>query len=342
MPHSSGGGSHSGGSYSGGSSYSSSGGGSGSSRRKSDEPFNGSKMYLYYEDRKPHFVYSNYDISKYDVRSIVFSIILLAIVFIPLIVLSIVGMVYSFKKPCKIEYFKGQHPEIIIEDTLGIFEDEESLKSSLEEFYDVTGIVPAVITVNNSEWKQDYDSIGKYAYDVYVDRFPDEAHWLIVYSEEIKADGFNDWYWEGMQGDRTDPALTSVRAGAFTKSLHKRLLQREKYSVDEAIRLTFDEFTPEMMKTDVNKLMLGGCLIMLPLFLVALFFSGRFLLKGLLVPEKYKDAKLVELNAVYQESCSFCGGVYIIGMHGECPHCGAAIPDHHYVKDAKGNLVQVL
>jgi hypothetical protein len=60
------------------------------------------------------------------------------------------------------------------------------------------------------------------------------------------------------------------------------------------------------------------------------------------VPDEYKNAIPCNLNAVYQESCNFCGGVYIIGIHTECPHCGGAIPPHHYVKDPQGNIIQIM
>lgn len=349
MPHSSGGGSHSGGSHSsGGSSYSShsSGGGSSSgyhsNRRTSSTPFPGSKMYLYYQDRQPRFIYSNYDIRKREISGIIASLFVLVILFVPIFVMCIVGMVISFKKPEKISYYNNKKPDIIIEDNLGIFEDEKSLKRAMKDFFDETGIVPAVITVRNEDWNQDYTSLERYAYHVYVDRFPDEAHWLIVYSEEIKPDGFNDWYWEGMQGDRTDPVLTEERANKFTESLHKRLLQREKYSVDEAIAATFDEYTPQMMNIIMDKAQFFTCLFLFLVFGGSTYYSFAVAYKSPKVPEQLKHAKAVNLTAVYQEACSYCGGIYIVGMHRECPHCGAALPEHHYTKDANGNIIQIM
>ena len=306
MPHSSGGGSHSGGSHSSSgshSSHSSSGGGSSggyhSNRRTSDKPFPGSKMYLYYQDRKPRFIYSNYDL-------------------------------------------KNKKPDFVIEDNLDIFENEKNLKRSMKAFYEETGIVPAVITVKNEDWNKEYSSLEKYAYDEYVARFPDEAHWLIVYSEEIKDNGFNDWYWEGMQGDRTDPVLTASRANKFTESLHKRLLQREKYSVDEAIAATFDEYTPQMMNIIMDKAQFFTCLFLFLVFGGSTYYSFAVAYKSPKVPEQLKHAKAVNLTAVYQEACSYCGGIYIVGMHRECPHCGAVLPEHHYTKDANGNIIQIM
>ena len=60
------------------------------------------------------------------------------------------------------------------------------------------------------------------------------------------------------------------------------------------------------------------------------------------VSEEFKNAQPCELTAVYEEPCNFCGGIFIVGMHTTCPHCGAALPAHHYIKDAQGNVVQIL
>ena len=347
MPHSSGGGSHSGGSHSGGShssysSHSSGGGSSRSSRRTSSQPFPGAKRYVYYRDHKPYLIYSNYDIRKPD-RSNLATIIVIGGMFGSFSLLGLILAFTAFSFPKRIEYseYKKKDPEIIIEDNLGIFEDEDRLEDSMEEFYDVTGIVPAVITVSNSDWNEDYKSLEAYAYDVYVNRVPDEVHWLIVYSEDIKDNGFNDWYWEGMQGDRTDPVLTESRANKFNESLQTRLLQRDKYSVDEAIAATFDQYTPTMMGMIVDT---GNLFAGLFMFMMMGGFAAMvvFTNKPRKVPDEYKNAIPCNLNAVYQESCNFCGGVYIIGIHTECPHCGGAIPPHHYGKDPQGNIIQIM
>ena len=59
-------------------------------------------------------------------------------------------------------------------------------------FRDKTGVTPAIITVDNREWKGYYNDLENYAYDRYVNMFPDEKHWLIVYSSDLAA--ANDTY----------------------------------------------------------------------------------------------------------------------------------------------------
>ncbi len=349
MPHSSGGGSHSGGSHS--SSHSShhsrssgggSSGGSLSSRRSSGQPFPGSKRYLYYRDNKPYFIYTNYDIRKPDMTPRITAFIVFFAFLLPFLLSGVFCMFTAFTVPQRIENRDNKNPKFIVEDNIDVIEDKRELKKSMEEFYDITGIIPAVITVSNEDWNEDYTSLENYAYDLYVNRFDDESHWLIVYSESIKDNGFNDWYWEGMQGDDTDPVLTERRADAFTVALQEKLLQRNKYSVDAAIGLTLKEHGPKMMKLTVNTPMfVMGIFIVLIMGGVS-WYSFAVAYKPAKVPEEYKNAQVCELTAVYQEPCNFCGGIFIIGMHTTCPHCGAALPAHHYIKDAQGNVVQLI
>ena len=140
-----------------------------------------------------------------------------------------------------------------------------------------------------------------------------------------------------------NPVITGPRGDAFTDSLYKRLLQRDKYSVDEAIAETFDEFTPQMMKVSLkNEAQFYVFLFMTVMLLAGSVLSLLWSIHKTKVPEVYKNAKPCDLTAVYQEPCNFCGGIYIIGMHTECPHCGAALPAHHYMKDEQGNVVQIM
>ena len=54
--------------------------------------------------------------------------------------------------------------KIIIEDEADVItgDEEDDLKDSLREFLDTTGIVPAVVTVNNEDWQDRYDDLTDY------------------------------------------------------------------------------------------------------------------------------------------------------------------------------------
>ena len=324
MPHSSGGGSHGGGSHGGShSSHSHSSGrsGGGKSTRTSKTAFAGSTRYVYYRKGKPNFVYANYDIRKKNPLATIIAIVYVCGMILPLLGICVLGWFVSFEKPKKIS--PPRDKKIIIEDNINVIDNDDDLYDVLEEFYDKTGIVPAVVTVTNDTWKK-YDNLEKYAYDDYLNRFDDERHWLIIYSEAVKEDGFNDWYWEGMQGDQTDSILTSKKTGEFTDNLHKLLLQRERNSVGESIEKAFDQLNSKVMATTINtKLLLVTQIV--PLMFVALFV---YLIIKIVKPvEKhyYTKAYVCDPTFVDQETCEYCGGVYVVGLHTTCPHCAAAL-----------------
>ena len=350
MPHSSGGGSHSGGSHSGGGgSYhsGSSGGGSYSSSisttRLSRKPYNFCTVYCYYQDKKPVYVYSDADAKthKLSALDIVRGIVCLLLV-VPMFLMMSFWMLregIQSKQKLTGNYDK----EIIIQDNIGVIEDEDGLYDVLKDFYKKTGIVPAVMTINNEEWwnseGRDFSSV---ALKKYTSTFKDECHWLIVYSEPENPDpSFNDWYWEGMQGDKTDDIVTRKVADTFTEEVHKLLL-KNSVSVDDAIAGGFRKITPGIMKTDVNWIALifsaagAAFCVWLTIFLFDIHPIRKAILKkSFKVPVRnFKDVR--------EETCEFCGGIYVIGCHLDCPHCGAAIKPHDYTVDAQGNVKEVL
>lgn len=311
-------------------------------RRTSGEAFPGAKRYLYYKGHKPYFIYSNYDIREKDPAPRVIGLLVFFLFLLPAAVTSLIVTVSAFKVPKKIDYYRNDRPEFIIEDGIGVLGDEGKLKESMEAFYDTTGIVMAVKTMDNKEWSENYTGLEIYAHELYLNSFPDEAHWLIVYSAPSDDLNSDDWYWEGMQGNRTRSILTEKKAEAFTASLQNRLMLRSKYDVDTAIAVTLDEYRPQMMKMTIDGLRLTLGIIFLLLFSAASVFDFLYMRKAGRVPEEYKNARLCEIRDVFEETCNFCGGVYIIGMHTSCPHCGGAISAHHYVKDDRGKVVDIL
>ena len=338
MPHSSGGGSHGGGSHSGGgrshsshssrSSRSSSGsGGSINSNRISTKSFPGARRYVYYSGRRPHFVYSNYDIHKFDTRDFIVKIVAVLLFIVPLLSIPVLGVIAGRKVPKPLSTLSRY--DNVIEDNLGVLEDVDDLSDTCQDFFDETGISVAVLTISNSEWQGKYSSLEQYAYDAYVERFKDESHWLIVYSSYPKHDGlddsFDDWYWEGMQGDNTDSILTAKHADSFTQDLQKRLLQRGKYSVDDAIALSLEKLQPELMKTTYDLRIIALTIIVpLPFIWLVLYCIGFHPI----VSMHRKKAVECSTKFVDQEKCEYCGGVYVAGFHKTCPHCSAELKEY--------------
>lgn len=219
MPHSSGGGSHSGGSHSGsGFSSSSSSSGGSSAKHIKHTSFPGARRYVYYENYRPVYVYADYDIRKGTASGKFFSILGSAVS----LLFGIMLLAMCYDKPQKMDTSPSYHCEI--KDTAGVIDDMDKVQNAIVDFYDETGIPVEIMTVNNEDWQGSYSKLEDFAYDMYVTEFDDEEHWLVVYSEPASPDpDFNDWYWEGMQGDDTDNIITVDVADDFKDLMQKYL-----------------------------------------------------------------------------------------------------------------------
>ena len=335
MPHSSGGGSHSGGSHhsSGGSHHSSGSRSSYSRRRVSHTYFPGSRRFVYYVNGQANYVYSDSDLSRPPSKAR----FLLLLFYIPFIfaVIAMISESYQVPEKLKVDY----DPTIVIEDNIGAVADETGLRQAMKDFYNETGIAPALITNSNLAWKNNYTSLENYAYDMYVKRFYDEKHWLIVFTTEKGADGFNDWYWEGMQGNDTDDIITGSIAKNFTNDLQKRLLRNDN-DAGKAITEAFEALTPTIMNPRFN----GETLMIAIFILVFVCIHAFFMVFFRPGANKYKGAREVPMddfssvqqpvnnNTVThkQALCSYCGGNYTVGSCNSCPHCGAPIKPEEY------------
>ncbi len=320
MPHSSGGGSHRGGSHhsSSHSSHRSHSGSSSSHRHINTSYFPGARRYVYMHRGAPQYVYADYDITKRrnPLR------LLVLILYIPFIFSFHAIFKNSMLPPKKLS--ADYNTEIVLRDEINVLGDTQRLKRSLEAFYDKTGISPAVFTVRNEDWQDKYDALEYYAYDLYVNAFPDEKHWLIVYSEpENPAPSFNDWYWEGMQGDDTSNILNEGLTLGFNTRLQRYLTDNSK-SVSEAISLSFDELTPETMRNSADPALLGTLLIFVG-FIVAHAFFMVFYDPN----RKYRNAVECPLETStsnsHTETCPYCGASYMSGTITRCPNCQALI-----------------
>ncbi|MBR3439045.1 MAG: hypothetical protein IKH13_06035 [Clostridia bacterium] len=330
MPHSSGGGSHGGGGHGGGGSH---GGGSSGTRSMptaSRKYFAGATPYVRYHNGRTDILYADRDITKTKKSDYVSNIV--TIVFISLIMalfafgsFSSISGVFRAPKKLSTDY----DTTIIIEDNLGVITDRAAMEKALSDFLDVTGITPSVMTVTNESWRN-YSSLENYAYDLYVNTFDDEKHWLIVYSQPAVtgSGGFVDWYWEGMQGDDTDNIITDYSANLFTESLQKYLTADTKYSVERAIRLAFEQITPQIMQRHVNKNDIKDAVLVLAVMGAMWGFPVVFSIMNLVKMKNYKDYQKVpsvDGKVLIQETCDYCGGVYVVGTCLNCPHCGASV-----------------
>ena len=313
MPHSSGGGSHSSGSHS-SSSYS--GGKSTPSVYKTYH--SGTKRYVYYQNNRPRYYYSKEKVKMPTAWKLPVAITVLVV----LVLFCILSFSWSVITPSKLEM--DYDTEIVIDDNIDIMtEAEESdLTAKLKEFQDITGITPAILTVKNKKWESHYDSLENYAYDYYVNAFSDECHWLIVYSTDGGTE-FEDWHWEGMQGDLTDNIITSEVSDHFNDVMQKEVTARTRYTVKDAIYDSFSAILPGIMNKSIdweNVVMT----IIFAIIMIGLCISYIFdIIKAKKQSHSYV-CKTAEEDPL-EDTCEYCGGVYVHGIHISCPHCGAPI-----------------
>lgn len=353
------GGSHSGGSRSSSHSFHSSGGysfsrsssssfgagsyGGSSARSKGRSPyatafvspqrFAGATRYVCYRDHQPLIFYSNYENLRREKHHgrLTFYIIL--------VLMLILGFWNLFTPPQKLN--NRFNRDILIEDGLAVIEDRAALEQSLEAFLDATGIAPAVITLTNESWSRFYSSLAVKALDLYVNRFDDEMHWLIVYSEPAEPDpAFVDWFWEGVAGDDTDKILTDDAVDAFSTRL-QRYLTNENISVGEAISRAFDYASANMMTSEYDPSDLPTALfVVIGFILLGARRSGYWPGRAKRPKELPRDAVADETTVFPEESgakpvqasvdktpaeitCDYCGAVLTDGA-AKCPWCGAA------------------
>lgn len=353
MPHSSGGGSHGGGFHGG-----SHGGHGASSIRRSY--FSGSKRYVYYHNNRPEYIFAITDPTKIETNSLIASVIVAVVFVTLSLIASIVLIISSTKPlksdlyrtlqtsiislndselnlnaqktpdvsdendiqifissyMTTLEGVKGAH----IYDNAGILKNPSGLQRELNTFYQKSNISPTFVTVNNEDWINKYSSLEEYAYDLYINTYSDECHWVIVYSQPAKTNPLsNDWYFEGMQGDFTDPILSTSVTRKFNKTVYDNLMSN-KYSVEDAFAAAFS--------TAINQRILKPFTlknIAIVLFFIFASISIGFLLIYAVVPrKKYRNAMECPSEFI-EETCPSCAGVYIANFHTTCPYCHVPI-----------------
>ncbi len=317
MPHSSGGGSHGGGSHGG-----SHGGGS-RSHRTSHTYFPGSTRYAYYHKGRIEYYYRDAEYTENDLKDKTKSRIITSLVlcvFYGFFIIAILSGTVNFPRKLKMDY---KDTSVTISDGKNLLSEEDLIRigDSFSEFQDKTGITPSLLIIDNSEWMGHYTSLENYAYEYYVQRWDDEKHWLIVYSTDSDQE-WEDWYWEGMQGDDTDHILTTKRTDAFREDFQKGLLQNKKSFTDTFLD-AFDSLTDVCMEKSFDPV----ALIALPFIVLhaAIFFYGT-IFGAKKNEEKARNSVKLEKDVQYvEDTCKWCGGLYIHGIHLSCPHCGGSI-----------------
>lgn len=328
MPHSSGGGSHSSGSHGGSHSSSSrSGGFSDRSIRTSHIYFPGAYRYVRYHNGGMDYVYSNDSHLNKSDRSRLSSFLLL-LFYVPFIITGIFMGTHAVHEPQKMSVPYAPSVEIV-DNTYDVSREEQALiKRSASSLYEATGVPICVVFDRNTVWKTNYTSLENYAYDLYVNKYADEDHWLIVYTDNgvnrQDPDNFSNWYFEGMQGDNTDPYLPERITSQFDDDLNRALTDKNN-STGEAFSIAFTNMKENAEKTFVDYEMVTMSVIW-NLFVVFHMFM-MFFWDPHRRYRKYMSCgnDTAEIARSKEVRCSYCGGVYYKGTVTSCPHCGAPL-----------------
>lgn len=346
MPHSGGGGSHGGGSHhsshrsSGGSHRSSSGGSSGP--KISKKPFKGSHTYVIYDKvGNSRLLYSssaNYNarFSKAEFWSqLIFSLFFV----VPGIIALIIAIVLSFKS-ISFGMNKTTHP-YYVDDAITIFDEydmisddeERNLAKALENFRDETGIIPSVEFIHEEQWRDNYSDMEKFAYNEYVEKFYDEYHLLVVYSDGYHDEntGFNEFYYHTMWGDDLSKTADSRDEDKFLDILSKELTKANGENIGAAIQNTFGKFLIKLkdkgfsfnsgfLFSAIFLVLWGGAFAGCGLFLLVPTLNSRNLLQK-------EGEKMFKVDDVMKKAeCAYCGCSYYLNTVGNCPSCNAPLP----------------
>lgn len=326
MPHSSGGG-HGGGFHGGGGFHSGSHGHSSSSNdirtvRYSRTYFTGAYCFIYYDRLfRPHTIYSDsLDDQKRKpnwITILVYALMML----VPLI--FIFFQCFHMPKMIKDDY----NTKIIISDQAEVLSDEEeaNLKVTFESFFDKTGITPSFVSTKGLYRYE----LEDFAYSFYVDNFKDEKHWLIAYSEINERS--HKWFFEGMQGNDTDPVLTTYQTDKFNKALQKALANMDN-TVYQAFDKTFNDFSNEVMKPyfymDIGMIVFTVIWVAMFGCLIALQVNTNIRLKHI------NESTAVMHEEPRLEKCPYCDTPYYAYSIETCPKCGGVVD---YPKSARNN-----
>ncbi len=334
MPHSSGGGSSHGGSHHSRSRSNP------ASMRYGTRYYPGARRYRYFRNGNPEYYYSDrpytLQAAAKEKRRSILSSLFTAVMGVIFAVAGIFGIPHKVKT--------DYNTEIIIRDTAQLLtaDNEKEISAAFSEFQDKTGVTPAFYTVTEED-KQGR-TLESYAYNLYVNTFDDEKHWLIVYNGA--SDG-SFWEWEGMLGDDCGSIITSDLQEELTNRMQGNL----EYDPQNIAGAVIDAFTTVAKDTgDFSFKVFGGMGLTLLFGLLCLYAAGKKIFRAVKTdpsadpridsepvpeteaeagpkPETEPEAKPEPKPEPEPQTvkCEHCGGEFVPEDRTTCPFCGAPL-----------------
>ena len=307
MPHSSGGGSHGGG-FHGGGSHGSSG------NRISNHYYPGARRYVRHHRNTgvDEYVYARSKPQRANLSAVII-IIVMGVFF--------VGMTAASIHQDKPRRLNGLYDTPAVHDDANVIKDDDALTETINDYYVLTGICPVVYTVYDEDWDSSrnpnlmhsYADLESLAYFKYTDNFPDEKHFVIVYSvpkesqrlyEQGKID-VPDYSWEAVQGDDTDPIITESMFRRFGNIVQDDLEKGLNPGVafDDAFK-----YALENAESKLNPSFGAGILKTISSCIPLLFVSGIFVPMIIMAIKSYKKDRDVEYEEVPLDSDDLVSG----------------------------------
>ena len=345
MPHSSGGGSHGGGSH----------GGShgGSSNHISHHYFPGARRFRrhYTDGREDEYIYA----SRMPARTTKSSVVLVCIIAAFFLFCGTFGIIGDMPKKLKTKYKDAPR----VYDEFELIADDKSLEKAMNDFCDVTGICPVIITTYDELWDKEwvegdvtyaYADLEAYTYDMYVQSYSDEQHFVIVYSipmdQAIKL--YNgekfvpDFQWEACQGDETDPIITESFFRRFANNVQDKLEAGE--DPGEAFEYAFKKSTAEA-NSNLNPSGIAWILKILSSCVPMLVVCGIFVPIIIMTVKNYKkdkDASYEEVPVDYETASAGAPPASGMGINGFSTSSSGTHREVHYDFEKGGSKLSMV
>ncbi len=271
MPSSHGGGSFGGGSSGGGGSFHSSGshGASSTPHFSTHKRFPGCTMYYFIDTSGVRRTFYH---KGSPVRKSLWKLI--GTYCIAFLLLLIIGVVFASSTfiPHKLSSRKCNLYSSYIVDNANVINKEDGLEESLKAFYEKSGVQIVVYTQTIEYFENKIGSVSKenlenYAYDVYVNLFNDEGHWLIV----VITDGM-EGSWIDMAGDNTSLIITDSFFEKFQSEMQENL-NNTSISKSQALKKCFNYATENILTfsmVDIVPMILYFVFIISILFIIGI------------------------------------------------------------------------
>ena len=155
--------------------------------------------------------------------------------------------------------------EPVINDYAGVIADKDILMDTLNEYRELTGIVPVVYTVYDEDWKtSNTGKLSGYAMEKYLATADDEFHFVVVYSVPKNDTAAVNGGLKGasnrisaVQGNYTDPILTTAMYWKFICVVKLGRLKGEDpgKAINDAFKFAIKDANIKLNPTAGNKIL---------------------------------------------------------------------------------------